>query len=69
MPVYEMGRIAAEILLQQIENGIQDVEEVKVKGELVVRDTCGAGEPQKSGLHSEGSISLRRILLKKSPDA
>jgi LacI family transcriptional regulator len=68
MPVYEMGRIAADILLQQIEAGTRDHEEVKVKGELIVRDTCGASESQKTKLHFDRNISLRRVLLNKDPD-
>jgi DNA-binding LacI/PurR family transcriptional regulator len=36
MPVYEMGRIAANILLQQIADGTRENEEVKVKGELII---------------------------------
>ncbi len=33
MPVYEMGRIAAEILLRQITDGTRENDEVKVKGD------------------------------------
>ena len=36
MPVYEMGRIAAGILLHQIAEGERDHEEIKVKGELII---------------------------------
>ena len=42
MPVYEMGRTAAELLLRQIAQGIGETEEVKIKGELFVRESCGA---------------------------
>lgn len=68
MPVYEMGRIAAEILLQQIVEGAGESEEVKVKGELIVRDTCGASESQKTDRRFERNTSLRRVLLNKNPD-
>lgn len=68
MPVYEMGRIAAEILLQQIVDGTQEHEEVKVKGELIVRDTCGAIELQKTKRSFDRNTSLRRIMLNKDPD-
>jgi LacI family transcriptional regulator len=68
MPVYEMGRIAAEILLQQIADGTRENEEVKVKGELIVRDTCGASESQKTNRRFERNTSLRRLLLHKDPD-
>ena len=68
MPVYEMGRIAAEILLQQIEDGTREHEEVKVKGELIIRDTCGASESQKTNQRFDRNTSLRRILLNKEPE-
>jgi LacI family transcriptional regulator len=68
MPVYEMGRIAAEILLQQIVEGARDNEEVKVKGKLIIRDTCGASESQKTVRRFERNTSLRRVLLNKDPD-
>jgi DNA-binding LacI/PurR family transcriptional regulator len=68
MPVYEMGRIAAEILLQQIADGTRENEEVKVKGELIVRDTCGASETQKTNRRFEPDTSLRRVLLHKDPE-
>lgn len=68
MPVYEMGRIAAETLLQQIADGTRESEEAKVKGELIIRDTCGADESQKTKRNLNRSISPRRILLNKNPD-
>jgi len=68
MPVYEMGRIAAEILLHQIAEGTRDHEEVRVKGELIIRDTCGASEEQKSDTQFERNTSLRRVLLNRDPE-
>jgi LacI family transcriptional regulator len=68
MPVYDMGRIAAEILLRQIADGTRDHEEVKVQGELIIRETCGAGDSQKTSRHFERNTSLRRVLLNKEPD-
>lgn len=68
MPVYEMGRIAAEILLQQIVDGTRENEEVKAKGKLIIRDTCGASNVQKTNLRFERNTALRRVLLNKEPD-
>lgn len=68
MPVYEMGRMAAEILLQQIMDGTRENDEVKVRGELIIRDTCGASESQKSKRNFERNTSLRRLLVNKEPD-
>ncbi len=67
-PVYEMGRIAAEILLQQMAGSTREHEEVKVKGQLIIRDTCGAGESQQTNRRFERNTSLRRVLLHKDPD-
>jgi LacI family transcriptional regulator len=67
MPVYEMGRTAAGILLQQIMDGTRVHDEVKVKGKLIVRDTCGADESQKTDRSFDRSTSPRRILLNKNP--
>ncbi len=68
MPVYEMGMIAAEILLQQISDGTRENDEVKVKGELIIRDTCGAGVHHKTTRQFERNTSLRRVMLNKQPD-
>ena len=42
MPVIEMGGVAAGLLLKQIAEGRKEEEEIKVKGQLIVRETCGA---------------------------
>ncbi len=68
MPVYEMGFIAADILLQQIAGGSREKVEVKVKGELIVRDTCGASEAEKTSRRFERNTSLRRVMLNKQPE-
>lgn len=40
-PTYQMGVEAARILLQQINGEREFVDEIAVKGELIVRDSCG----------------------------
>ena len=62
MPVYEMGRKAAEMLVDQI-GGNAPMEEVKVKGWLVVRESCGADSGMRSGEDALDSVSLRRLLI------
>jgi DNA-binding LacI/PurR family transcriptional regulator len=69
MPVYEMGRIAAEMLLKQMADGTREGDEIKVKGELVVRDTCGANESQKTNRSFERSLTPRRVLLHRNPES
>jgi len=68
MPVYEMGHKAAELLVRQIAGG-DSVEEVKIKGRLVVRETCGAGPSLRTGEDVLNATSVRRLLLNKQPDA
>lgn len=68
MPVYEMGQTAAELLLKQITEGRAEVDEIKIRGQLFIRETCGADESQmtKEGLNI--ATESRRILLNKEPD-
>jgi DNA-binding LacI/PurR family transcriptional regulator len=68
MPVYEMGRTAAELLLKQIEETRQDMPEIKIKGQLVVRETCGADASQRTPETLDMGATTRRILLHKDPD-
>ncbi len=68
MPVYEMGKIASEMLLQQIEDGTRDSEEVKVKGSLIIRDSCGSSESLKTKPQIDRNTSPRRVMLNKNPD-
>jgi LacI family transcriptional regulator len=69
MPVYEMGKIAAEMLLRQIAGETRDVEEVKIKGELIVRDTSGADEALKTRESADHITSPRRVLLHGQPES
>jgi DNA-binding LacI/PurR family transcriptional regulator len=68
MPVYEMGRVATESLLEQIADGRQETEEIKVRGELIIRDTCGAGEVYKARDELNPKTAYRRVLLNKQPE-
>ncbi|GAB4540221.1 MAG: LacI family DNA-binding transcriptional regulator [Anaerolineae bacterium] len=68
MPVYEMGRIATESLLKQIAEGRAEMEEIKVQGELIIRDTCGADEVYKAKERLNPKTAFRRILLNKQPE-
>ncbi len=68
MPVYEMGRTAAELLLKQVEEGCQDVDEIKIKGSLFIRETCGADKSQRTSETVDMATVSRRVLLRKDPD-
>jgi DNA-binding LacI/PurR family transcriptional regulator len=68
MPVYEMGRAAAELLVKRIEEGPRDADEIKVQGRLFIRETCGADESQRTSESVDLATISRRILLHKDPD-
>jgi DNA-binding LacI/PurR family transcriptional regulator len=68
IPIYEMGRTAAELLIRQMQEGRQDLPEIKVKGQLFIRESCGADESQRTKADVNISTIERRILLHKDPD-
>ncbi len=68
MPVYEMGRVATGSLLEQIAGGREEIEEIKVRGELIIRDTCGADAADKAKEELNPKTAFRRVLLNKQPE-
>lgn len=68
MPVYEMGEVATAALLAQIADGREEAEEIKVRGELIVRDTCGADEGRKAREEINPRTAFRRVLLNRQPE-
>jgi LacI family transcriptional regulator len=69
MPVYEMGRAAAGLLLKQITKGRQDEQEIKIMGELFIRETCGAPAAQRTVEEPVTAVVARRIMLDKHPES
>ena len=68
MPVIEMGGVAAELLLKQIAEGRKEEEEIKVKGQLIIRETCGAPEASRTQQEPDSRTLFRRVLLNKQPE-
>ncbi|NLF76331.1 MAG: LacI family transcriptional regulator [Chloroflexi bacterium] len=68
MPVYEMGYTAAELLLKQIAGGRQAFDEIKIKGRLFIRESCGADPARRTEDGLDMATTTRRILLHKDPD-
>lgn len=68
MPVYEMGTAAAEMLVNQMRHGQEEVDELKISGRLVVRESS----VEDSSLHEKKELRpdtmSRRILLDKQPE-
>lgn len=69
LPVYDMGRRGAERLLQQIMGDTTDLPEEKVRGTLIVRETCGAPLSMRTQERTSPRTMLRRILLNRHPEA
>jgi LacI family transcriptional regulator, galactose operon repressor len=68
IPAYEMGQLAAEFLLKQIKDGRQEMDEIKVKGQLLIRETCGADPSQQSKDEEKVGTASRRSALHKNSD-
>lgn len=68
MPVIEMGGVAAELLLKQIAGGRKEDEELKVKGQLIIRETCGAPEAKRTQQEPDARTLFRRVLFNKQPE-
>ena len=68
MPVIEMGGVAAELLLKQIAEGRKEEEEIKVKGQLIIRETCGAPEASRTQQEPDSRMLFRRVLFNKQPE-
>ena len=41
LPCYEMGQASAELLLDRMADKDEPVGEVKIRGSLIVRESCG----------------------------
>ena len=68
MPVIEMGGVAAELLLKQISEGRKEEQEIKVKGQLIIRETCGAPEASRTQQEPDSRTLFRRVLFNKQPE-
>lgn len=68
LPVYEMGRTAAEQLLRQITDGKSDFEEIKIAGRLYIRELCGADHALRTKEEPLPATGMRRVLLHKDPE-
>jgi DNA-binding LacI/PurR family transcriptional regulator len=59
LPLFEMGQAAAEHLLRMLSEEAPPFEELRIKGELIIRQSCGA--PQ-------GQSALARNYTRNSPE-
>lgn len=63
MPVYEMGLTAARLLLKQLKEEAHVIEEVRVKGQLFIRESCGADESLRTKDKSHFGIMARKVIF------
>jgi DNA-binding LacI/PurR family transcriptional regulator len=61
MPCEEMGHTSAQSLLRLIDEKVDALEPTLIRGELVVRQSCGAREGEWEFEPERGSITRRRI--------
>jgi LacI family transcriptional regulator len=58
LPCYEMGQASADLLLGRLANGAEQTEPVKIRGRLIVRESCGS---------AQGKIPLARYQTHTTP--
>jgi DNA-binding LacI/PurR family transcriptional regulator len=67
LPVYEMGKTAAELMQKQLVEGLENIKEVKIRGQLFIRESCGADESQMTIDELDAGTTSRRIVLNVQP--
>jgi DNA-binding LacI/PurR family transcriptional regulator len=45
-PSFEMGQLAAQLILNRLENQIEIKDPIRVQGKLIIRESCGAEQGQ-----------------------
>ncbi|MCB0128138.1 MAG: LacI family DNA-binding transcriptional regulator [Caldilineaceae bacterium] len=62
LPAYEMGMRAAELLWMKLQGKAVDEQEVKICGQLYIRESCGAAEADRTqDLPDVGTTTRRQI--------
>ena len=69
MPIYEMGWTAAEMILKKLTEEIEEFDEIKIRGQIQIRETCGADERLRTKEEVNSATAMRRILLNKHPES
>ena len=45
-PSFEMGKLAAQLIVDQLENQIEIKDPIRVQSKLIIRESCGAGRDE-----------------------
>jgi LacI family transcriptional regulator len=67
LPAYEMGQAAAEQLQKQITEGLSEFDEIKIPGQLYIRESCGAHPAMRTPEEPLSKTGVRRLLLNRDP--
>jgi DNA-binding LacI/PurR family transcriptional regulator len=68
LPVYEMGWAAGEMILSQFADGAKVADEIRVKGRLFIRESCGADAALRTVEEPRSRVISRRIILNLQPE-
>lgn len=68
LPTYHMGQKAAELLWLKLQGEVADLEEVKICGQLYVRESCGAHEILRTQDKPDVGTTVRHRLTGKQPE-
>jgi LacI family transcriptional regulator len=69
LPVYEMGYVSAQLLLGRLEGQPEAQEPIRIRGRLVVRESCGAAEGRIPLDHYQTHTTPPELLPRRRPRA
>lgn len=68
LPAYQMGHQAAALLYQKLQGERTDLDEVRICGQLHVRESCGAPTALRTQDELNVGTTVRHLLLGKQPE-
>lgn len=68
LPAYEMGQKATELLWQKLQGEVADIDEVKICGQLYIRESCGADPTLRTPEAPDVGTTVRHRLIGKQPE-
>jgi LacI family transcriptional regulator len=69
LPCYELGQASAQLLLRLLDNQEQVEESIRIRGRLIVRESCGAADGKQSSDDFDPRTTPRQQLYSQSADA
>lgn len=68
LPAYAMGQKAAALLWQKLQGELADLDEVKICGQLYIRESCGAHATLRTADAPDLGTTVRHRLIGKQPE-